>query len=357
MKLKNVTKNVVASVTAPPYSRLFFVDDGLNWVLSWELRETRRIADNLGIATRSIQSKGAVLQSVFHASKYVLLKPLTYLYGFNRVAFPYFHGYPSSGEPIAVRCYRNLKKYHHKLSRIQVSHSHMRNVVLDSGIDSSKVFLIPIAINTDFFPRQTAESKGQTRDDYGMPQDAVVIGSFQKDGSGWGRGAEPKLIKGPDVFLKTVEILRQSTPELFVLLSGPARGYVKAGLEKLTIPYKHINLEHYPEIGKLYQCLDLYLVASREEGGPKAVLESMACGVPLVTTRVGQAMDLVRHEENAMMVDVEDAEGLAFFAQKLLADTRLRNEIIENGFAVVEQNTYTAHTPLWKEFFNGFVKY
>ena len=45
-------------------------------------------------------------------------------------------------------------------------------------------------------------------------------------GVGWGDGLEPKLIKGPDVLLQTVALLRQRIPELFVLLSGPARGYV-----------------------------------------------------------------------------------------------------------------------------------
>jgi len=46
----------------------------------------------------------------------------------------------------------------------------------------------------------------------------------------------------------------------------------------------------------MLQALDLYIVASREEGEPKAILESMASGVPLVTTEVGQAMDFVEHE-------------------------------------------------------------
>ena len=57
--------------------------------------------------------------------------------------------------------------------------------------------------------------------------------------------------------------------------------------------------------------IDAYVVASRQEGGPKAVLESMACGVPLVTTRVGQAIDLVQHGVNGWMSAPEDANHLA----------------------------------------------
>lgn len=356
MKIENLLKNFLSSVTSTAYSKLFFVGDNVNWVLSWEIREVRKIAEQLGISTLITQNEGIIRQSIFYSSKYVLLKLWTCLYGSNNIAFPYFHGYPASGEPVAVKCYKNLKKYHHKIARIQTSHSYMKEIILGSGIEPEKVFLIPIAINPDFFHPQSAESKKEARDCYGIPQDAVVIGSFQKDGNGWEEGLEPKLIKGPDIFLKTLQILKQSVPELFVLLSGPARGYVKKGLERLKVPYKHIYLEHYPEIDRLYQSLDLYLIASREEGGPKAVLESMASGIPLVTTRVGQAMDLVIHGENALMVNIEDSEGLAFFGEKVLSDSQLRDNIVKKGFITAKENTYLAHISLWERFFKGFIE-
>ena len=144
---------------------------------------------------------------------------------------------------------------------------------------------------------------------------------------------------------------------MFVLLSGPARGFVKKGLEELKIPYKHIFFKNYPDINELYQCLDLYIVSSREEGGPKAVLESMVTGVPLVTTRVGQAMDLVQHGVNALMTDVENNEELAFWAKKVLEDSGLKKKIISNGLETANKNTYSSQLPLWKDFFDGFVNY
>lgn len=356
MQAKLLIKNTFSSILSPPHSKLFFIDDNANWVLSWEMREVLKISQMLGIDASMAKNVGIVRQSVFYHSKYVLCRPWLYLYSANNIAFPYFHGTPSSGEPIAVQCYENLQKYHHKVSRIQASHSYMRDIILESGIDPHKVFLIPIAVNPDFFRPQSVGSKSQARSQYGIPQNAMVIGSFQKDGVGWGQGEEPKLIKGPDIFLKTVGILKASVPELFVLLSGPARGYVKKGLEQLNIPYKHIYLEHYPQVGQLYQCLDLYIVTSREEGGPKAILESMASGIPLVTTRVGQAMDLVTHRKNALMVDSEDFEALAFWAEKILSDSQLKNKIIKRGFTTANENTYAAHTQLWREFFRDFVK-
>lgn len=353
--LTNIAKNTFVSLTSRPYSKLFFITESENWVLNWEQKEIKNITKFLNIPSETAQSFGFIKQSVFYNSKYILMNPKCYLCGNNKVAFPYFHGYPSSGEKTAVRCFESLKQNHKKIQRIQVSHSTMHNIVLESGIDPNKVFQIPIAVNPDFFTIQTPESKKKFRSKYNIPQDAVVVGSFQKDGNGWGEGDEPKLIKGPDIFLKTIKILKESIPELFVLLSGPARGYVKKGLNKLNVPYRHIFLDYYPDIENLYQCLDLYIIASREEGGPKAILESMISGIPLVTTRVGQANDLVEHKKNACMVEAEDSEGLSFWAEKIVSDSLFRKTLLQNGLKTAKENTYSSHIPLWKGFFDGFV--
>jgi glycosyltransferase involved in cell wall biosynthesis len=204
---------------------------------------------------------------------------------------------------------------------------------------------------------QTPESRRQARARLGIPESAVVVGSFQKDGVGWGDGMEPKLVKGPDIFVKAVECLKQRLPEIFVLLSGPARGYVKAGLESLGVPYKHLYLDSYPEVGQLFQALDVYIVSSRQEGGPKAVLESMASGVPLVTTRVGQAMDLVQHDENGWMVESEDYEGLAHWAEYAVSQTGRVAAVLARGLATARANTYDSQFSQWRDFMKGFVNF
>src|SRR5207253_8218069 len=113
------------------------------------------------------------------------------------------------------------------------------------------------------------------------------------------------------VLLDVAERLRREAPELVVLLTGPARGYVKVGLARLGVAHQHVQLPDLDAVARAYRAIDVCLVTSRDEGGPKAVLESMATGVPLVTTRVGQAADLVRTGENGWLCEVEDAEALA----------------------------------------------
>jgi glycosyltransferase involved in cell wall biosynthesis len=60
-----------------------------------------------------------------------------------------------------------------------------------------------------------------------------------------------------------------------------------------------------------YQSLDVYVCASRNEGTPNPCLEAAACGVPIVTTRVGNMPELIEHGRNGFFVerDVRDIEA------------------------------------------------
>ena len=88
---------------------------------------------------------------------------------------------------------------------------------------------------------------------------------FQKDGEGWGRGLKPKLIKGPDIFIETIKKLKNKIDKLYILLSGPSRGYIQNELVKINIRY--INFKDYYKTPLLYYLIDLYFIPAREEGG------------------------------------------------------------------------------------------
>lgn len=339
-----------------PYSHLILDSDNAGWVLDWEMREVGKIAQRLGVRLASPRWRNVwVPLSIFFTNQFFLLND-DWLQMRHRIGFAYFHGLPGTGEESFDQVYDALKKHHARIARIQVSHTQMKTVVLQTGIEPSKVFQIPIAVNLDFFPLRDGKSKVDARKQLGIPQSTFVIGSFQKDGVGWGDGNKPKLIKGPDVFLATIKKLKAHIPELYVLLSGPARGYIKAGLEALQVPYQHSYLDDYSVIGRMYQALDLYLVTSRQEGGPKAILESMASGVPLISTRVGQATDLIHHEKNGWLAEIDDVEALAHWVLRVYSlDERTLAPILSQGRMTAEANSYDAQVPLWAEFMKGFV--
>jgi glycosyltransferase involved in cell wall biosynthesis len=249
-----------------------------------------------------------------------------------------------------------MRRRHTEIDRIQVTNREMEALVLSTGIAPEKVHRIPIGIDVETFrpPDDTARARSRAR--FGLPRSAFVVGSFQKDGVGWGDGTEPKLIKGPDVLLAVVERLAPQVPELHVLLTGPSRGYVRARLERLGIPHRHTLLPDVDAVAEAYAAIDVCLVTSRDEGGPRAVLESMATRVPLVTTRVGQAADLVRHGENGWMVEPEDVDALEAWTLHVATASRADlDPVLDAGRAVAEETSYGALRPRWRALLDGFV--
>jgi len=339
-----------------PYSRLFLIGDKANWVLDWEIHQIRELVHEFGICTpRPWVKKFTQHQSMFFPSLEQLIK--SELTGTDwRVGAAYFHGRPGEGNEVFDQRYEFLCRNHAQIDRIQVANKAFQQVVLDSGIDPSKVHLIPIAVNPAWFTPQTSESRKAVRAEYSIPDNAVVVGSFQKDGEGWEEGMTPKFIKGPDLLLDTIAVLKKKRlKKLYVLLAGPARGYVKAGLDKLKVPYQHIFLDHYPDIGKLYHALDAYIITSREEGGPKGVLESMASGVPVISTKVGQAVDLIHHSRNGFLADINDSQSLAHWLDIIYHKKFQRTQIVKAGLKTANANTYASQKTLWQHFMKGFV--
>jgi glycosyltransferase involved in cell wall biosynthesis len=371
MSVTSQARRVVAPVARPlrraavglrtrgwaPHSHLFVEQEATEWVLSYEARQLARTATLLGVELGPRGwTRGVAGQSIFHLSQFTLL-----LHDFDRadnnLGLAYFHGRPGTpGMPEFDACFDTMRRRHAEIARIQVTNREMEALVRSTGIAEGKVHRIPIGIDTAVFRPRDDASRRAARARFELPESAFVVGSFQKDGVGWGDGLEPKLIKGPDVLLAVAERVARRVPELHVLLTGPARGYVRAGLDRLGIPYRHAFLPDVDAVAEVYPTIDLCLVASRDEGGPRAVLESMATCVPLVTTRVGQAADLVRHGENGWMVEPEDVDGLAEWALHVAGASSADLEpVLAAGRATAEDTSYDALRPRWRALLDGFV--
>jgi glycosyltransferase involved in cell wall biosynthesis len=92
------------------------------------------------------------------------------------------------------------------------------------------------------------------------------------------------------------------------------------------------------EMVDFYHGLDAYICASRTEGGPHPLLEAAACGIPLISTRVGIAPELIRQYENGILVDrtvdeIRKAIVLMRDNQEMRREMGIRaREIIETGW-------------------------
>lgn len=333
---------------------LYIATDYAQWALDQEASELSRITSRLGIFTKIGRSTViGVNRNVYHTSFFEINKKRTFWFG-HKLAFDYFHGTDTTN-PIFQKTHNNLMRYHMKISRIRTTNQDMAQIILKSGITKGKVKIIPLAVSDFFFAGRDTQKIENIQAKVNIPSNAKVIASFQKDGEGWGAGLNPKLIKGPDIFLKVVGALVKEIPNIFVLLTGPSRGYVIEGLKKLGIAHHHSYLTEYREISNYYGLADLYLITSRDEGGPKSFLESLACGVPVVSTKVGQIKDLGTHGKNCMLSEIDDVDTLVKNCIQVLHDQDLKKRIQHEGLTLAKANVYDKQIELWKDFFKGYV--
>jgi len=332
----------------PPGSRLFAVGERTGWSVDEDARHLEETARRLGYEVgQPGWARFADGQAVFLTSHFAALQP-RWLGTSHRLATAYLHGRPGTpGYPEFDRSYDALCATPERFAAIQVTHAEMRDLVLGAGVDPSAVHVVRIGIDLEHFPVVDTARRAAARSALGMPQEAFVVGSFQKDGVGWEDGLEPKLVKGPDVLVAALERVASEVDDLHVLLTGPARGYVRRELDRLGIRHTHTLAKDRGELARAYEALDVYVVASRQEGGPKGVLESLASGIPLVTTRVGQAQEIAVDGQSALVVDVEDAEAIARSTVRIHGDRALAGSLASAGRRVAEEHAYERLDPAW----------
>ena len=289
-----------------------------NWAIRWYGTFISDAANSVRPGTSWITTDPARITSgiIEFGSQYQWVEWSPLVNSKCKTVSTFLHGKPEDGEEVARHIDSFLAAIP-RLDKIICSASLVRDRLLNWGVPNQKLVLIPIGCETMRFTPPTLEQRRVIRAQLGFPDDAIVVGSFQKDGEGWGDGSVPKLIKGPDIFLAVIDRLRR-IHNIHVMLTGPARGYLKAGLERIGVPYVHRFASDRDELAKFYHSLDLYLVTSREEGGPMGLMESMASFVPVVSTHVGMAPDLINNGVTGFIVNELDPDLIAIKATETL---------------------------------------
>ena len=325
--LSGLSKRLHRTLTSFWRRDIYYVTDGADWSIYWDAYYiTMGLKECLGLPAHVITDHRGLRNQIIHfGNRYAYLNgTFNSLHPSNQVFLTWFHGDPADPNLTMQRHFAVLPEVVGNVQKLVVTCRISREVLVKLGIPGTKIATIPLGVDLARFFPPTAESRLSARATLGIPEEAICVGSFQKDGAGWGVGVEPKLVKGPDILLEVAANLSARYNNLMILLTGPARGYVKQGLERLGVRYIHHFLSDYRDIVRYYQALDLYIISSRCEGGPKALLESWATGVPVVSTQVGMSDDLIKHGVNGMLAEVGDAESLTNCAVELIEDTALR---------------------------------
>ena len=81
--------------------------------------------------------------------------------------------------------------------------------------------------------------------------------------------------------------------------------------------------------------ISLKNVTSYSEGSPFAVIEAMEYGLPIICTRVGNLVEIFKHERNVLFVDKGSPGQITEAVLRLVRDGEIRRSMVSNNFEVL----------------------
>lgn len=118
---------------------------------------------------------------------------------------------------------------------------------------------------------------------------------------------------------------------LYGNMNGTAdyHGKMEALIDDQGIRPNCVFLGNRNDVEQIYPACDVTVLSSRYEGTPNVLLESMACGVPVVATNVSDNSYVVKQGETGFLVTLDDAEAMAHDISTLIESNSLRRQMAE----------------------------
>ena len=226
-------------------------------------------------------------------------------------------------DPLELEAHRAFGTHVHAVCRHSQLHA------LGMGIAPSHLHCIPNGVDTESFRPRTSMPSESLRTRLGIGEGVPLAGFVGR--------LSPE--KGPDLFVRCAQRVLEAHPQAhFVMIGdGPQRASVEARIDRLGLRGRVHLTGMQAEMPMLYPQLDLLVSSSLSEAMPLAVMEAMACGLPVVATAVGGVPELVVEDLTGSLVGHGDVDGLAREVAALLAEPAKRREMGRNGRQRIEQ--------------------
>jgi teichuronic acid biosynthesis glycosyltransferase TuaC len=190
---------------------------------------------------------------------------------------------------------------HHAAGIVAVSAS-LKNSMVGLGIAAARISVIPNGVDVyRFRPKE----QGEARRELGLTPGrkiAVSVGSFTE-------GKNHKLLTS--AFAEIAKIDPEA--QLHILGEGPLRGELEQLIHTLSLEKNVFLTGARPneELRIWFSAADVSCLVSSREGWPNVLMESLACGTPVVATRVGGIPEIVVSPELGVLVELNKDDIVA----------------------------------------------
>ena len=188
----------------------------------------------------------------------------------------------------------------------------------NDGVETKKIIKISNFVDTEKFYPVKSEVKHRIKAALALDESIVI--NFT------GRIVERKgldfLI---NAFAQTKELLSSSI--LIIVGAGTDESKMKNLVSKLGIDNNIRFLGHASEIVRFYKASDIFVLPSFAEGMPNSLLEAMACGLPIIASKIGGVVDVVQDERSGILFESGDMSGLSSAMVRLAKDDALRQRL------------------------------
>lgn len=211
---------------------------------------------------------------------------------------------------------------------IGVAEPHGRYLVAHEGCPARKVFVVPNGVDVERFQPRPASS--ELRAALQIPAQAPVAAIV----------AALRPEKNHELFLQAMARTQRGCPEAHYLVigDGPRRAELEALAQSLGLAGAVHFLGTRADIPDLLGLVDVLVLSSHMEANPVSILEGLACGKPVVATRVGSVPESVIDGKTGHLVPPGDADALAARVLELFCHPAIAGQMGRAGRQlVVEQ--------------------
>lgn len=192
-----------------------------------------------------------------------------------------------------------------------------------------QVHLVPLGFALDRFLTVAPDDRRRARTSLDVSPDAIVVTTVGR----------LTAIKQHTLFIDMAATLAQTSDRYVFLIvgDGELRGALETRVSELGLTARVRFLGWRGDLETIYGATDVFVLTSRNEGTPVALIESMASGVAAVSTDVGGVRDVITSDTVGALVPFDDAAGLARAVARFAESPELRARTGEAARAAVRQ--------------------